>query len=195
MKLNQLNFKILNLFFLLLVLSCYNGTSQKKHDVRENILSKSNLEFLRRITKDVVDSSHIYPGQVVSSQFGPNNTGGSLIRPGGRDSYPSFWIRDYAMSIECGFINFEEQKHMLLLTASTQCDQSWITMGGSIEHIGVLPLGGFVMQLQKLISLLLKNWPANSLKTCVQTISEKVVNSELLTNVFIHQVIDKIRCI
>ena len=75
---------------------------------------------------------------MIAGKWGPNNTGGVLIRPGGRDCYPSFWIRDYAMSLECGFINNDEQKHMLLLTASTQCDQSWITPGGSMVPYGAI---------------------------------------------------------
>ena len=75
---------------------------------------------------------------MIAGQYGPNNTGGVLIRPGGRDCYPSFWIRDYAMSLESGFISHEEQKHMLLLTASTQCDQPWITQGGSMVPYGAI---------------------------------------------------------
>ena len=105
---------------------------------KEQILSDSDFNFLKELTKDVVDSSRIYPGQMIAGQYGPNNTGGVLIRPGGRDCYPSFWIRDYAMSLESGFISNEEQKHMLLLTASTQCDQPWITEGGSMVPYGAI---------------------------------------------------------
>jgi hypothetical protein len=75
---------------------------------------------------------------MIPGQTGPNNTGGILIRPGGRNCYPAFWIRDYAMSLECGFINLGEQEHMLLLTASTQCDQTWITEGGSMVPPGAI---------------------------------------------------------
>ena len=107
-------------------------------DGREPLISSKDFEFLKGITKEVVDSSRINPGQTISKQFGPNNTGGILIRPGGRDCYPSFWIRDYAMSLECGFITNEEQKHMLLLTASTQCDQTRITQGGSMIPAGAI---------------------------------------------------------
>lgn len=99
-------------------------------------LTNDDFTFLEEMTKDVLESSRIYPGQTVSPDFGPNNTGGILIRPGGRDCYPSFWIRDYAMSLDCGFISSEEQKHMLLLTASTQCDQTWVTSKGSMVPLG-----------------------------------------------------------
>lgn len=104
----------------------------------KTLLSKSDFEFLEGLTRDVLESSRIYPGQKISPDFGGNNTGGVLIRPGGRTCYPAFWIRDYAMSLESGFVTDEEQKHMLLLTASTQCDQSWITKAGSMIPLGAI---------------------------------------------------------
>ena len=100
------------------------------------ILSDENMKFLKEMTKDVIESSRILPGQKISEEFGVNNTGGILIRPGGRDCYPAFWIRDYAMSLESGFVTNQEQKHMLYLTASKQCDQTWISGEG-----GMIPLG------------------------------------------------------
>ena len=109
------------------------GKAQSAHD---DLLVKGDLEFLKELTRVVLDSSRIHPGQVVAPGFGANTTGGVLIRPGGRSSYPSFWIRDYAMSLPCGFIGPEEQRHMLLLTAATQSDRNWITDKG-----GMVPLG------------------------------------------------------
>ena len=103
-----------------------------------SLLSADDLTYLKELTKDVMDSSRIYPGQKISSDFGSNSTGGILIRPGGRKTYPSFWIRDYAMSLECGFVSGAEQKHMLQLTASTQCDRTWITNSGSIIPAGAI---------------------------------------------------------
>ena len=103
------------------------------------LIDKDDLSFLKRITKAVLDSSKIQPGQRIVSSSGPNNTKGVLIRPGGRDDYPAFWIRDYSMSLETGMVTGKEQKHMLLLTASSQCDQSWITKGGSMVPFGALP--------------------------------------------------------
>lgn len=104
----------------------------------QEILTKDDLLFLEKMTKDVMDSSRIHPGQFISTEFGANNTGGPLIRPGGRNAYPSFWIRDYAMSLETGFVSLAEQKHMLQLTAATQCDQAWITPGGSMVPVGAI---------------------------------------------------------
>ena len=73
-----------------------------------SILSNENMEFLSEMTKDVMESSRIYPGQKILEEFGANNTGGILIRPGGRDCYFVFWIRDYAMSLESGFVINQE---------------------------------------------------------------------------------------
>jgi len=101
-------------------------------------MSKVDLHFLETMTRDVIESSRIYPGQSISDDFGPNNSGGTLIRPGGRDAYPAFWIRDYAMAVGTGMMRLEEQKHMLLLTANTQCDQTWITKGGSLIPFGAI---------------------------------------------------------
>jgi len=103
------------------------------------LISNDDLKYLEELTKDVVERSRILPQQVISKEFGANNSGGTLIKPGGSDSYPAFWIRDYAMSIESGFITPEEQKHMLLITAQGQCDQPWISDGGCMIPVGAIP--------------------------------------------------------
>ena len=105
---------------------------------RSSLLDQEDLHFLEDLTRAVMEASRIYPGDRVSPSFGPNNTGGTLVRPGGRDCYPSFWIRDYAMSLESGLVTREEQLHMLRLTASTQCDQAWITKNGSLVPLGAI---------------------------------------------------------
>lgn len=106
--------------------------------VAQNIIKPSDFMFLEGLAKAVLDSSRIQPGQQLVAPFGANHTGGVLIRPGGRETYPSFWIRDYAMTLSSGFVSDEEQKNMLLLTASTQCNQSWITKGGSLVPFGAI---------------------------------------------------------
>ena len=102
------------------------------------LLGAEDMAFLGQMTRDVMESSRIYPGQTVSPDFGPNNSGGILIRPGGRDCYPSFWIRDYAMSLESGLVTTAEQKHMISLTAATQCSHTHITKGGSMIPLGAV---------------------------------------------------------
>ncbi|WP_316815890.1 hypothetical protein [Pedobacter nyackensis] len=120
-----------------LLLNFYCLTSSLAQ-TKEQLISKEDLFFLEGITRAVLDTSRIHPGQSLPDPFGKNNTGGTLIRPGGRSTYPSFWIRDYAMSLETGFVKKEEQKHMLWLTAATQCDQTWITKGGSMVPLGAI---------------------------------------------------------
>lgn len=123
--------------FLLNIVFVFALSGQTKVET-ENFLSENDLTFLKELTKDVMESSRIYPEQKISEEFGSNNTGGVLIRPGGRACYPAFWIRDYAMSLASGFVTKEEQKHMLLLTASKQCDQTWITKAGSMVPLGAI---------------------------------------------------------
>jgi len=110
------------------------GSGQKS--IPRAFLSNVDLAFLEGMTRDVLEASRIHPDQFISKEFGANKTGETLIRPGGGDAYPAFWIRDYAMSLETGMISKKEQLHMLMLTASTQCDQSRITKGG-----GLIPFG------------------------------------------------------
>ncbi len=101
-----------------------------------SFIKRADIAFLEEMTKDVLNESRIYPGQFISTEFGSNNTQGTLIRPGGRNAYPSFWIRDYAMALETGLVSEQEQRHMLTITALTQCDQAWITKGGSLIPVG-----------------------------------------------------------
>lgn len=134
-----MKFKKILLPFFILILTKTIIQGQKKE-----LLQTEDLAFLQQMVKDVMDSSRIYPNQLISDNFGPNQTGGILIRPGGRNSYPAFWIRDYAMSIQSGFVTQEEQKHMLLLTAKTQSDEfkytkwgSFIPKGAVADHIRI----------------------------------------------------------
>lgn len=124
-----------SLFFLIMYM-CISISGKTQSNQKVSTLTRDHLLFLEQLTRDVLEASRIYPEQIISEEFGANKTGGILIRPGGRNAYPSFWIRDYAMSLETGFISVAEQKHMLELTASTQCDQAWITKGGSLVPAG-----------------------------------------------------------
>lgn len=103
---------------------------------KHSLLSMKDLEFLTGMTKAVLEQSRVYPGQTIAPEFGPNKTGGTLVRPGGRATYPAFWIRDYAMSLDAGLVSRQEQWHMLQLAAATQCDQSWIGEAGSMVPMG-----------------------------------------------------------
>ncbi|MHA8067422.1 hypothetical protein V7S76_12180 [Aquirufa sp. ROCK2-A2] len=116
-----------------------NSFAQKSH-----LISRSDFLFLKHMTKDVIEASRIRPGQSISAEFGSNQTGGTLIRPGGRTSYPAFWIRDYAMALDAGMFSINEQKHLLLLTAKTQSNRyqqtkwgTFIPRGAIADHIRI----------------------------------------------------------
>jgi len=96
------------------------------------------IPFFHDLTAAVVEASRVKPGECVR-HYGPNKTSGTLIRPGGRRCYPSFWIRDFAMSLESTFITPEELRHALFLTASKQMYKDWETPSGSIVPRGSIP--------------------------------------------------------
>jgi hypothetical protein len=107
-----------------------------------HLVSPGELAFLEELTRAVIDSSRILPGQDLPPairSFGPNRSGITLIKPGGRDCYPSFWVRDYAMSLESGFITSQEQSDILLYTAARQSDSTWTTKTGSLVPRGSIP--------------------------------------------------------
>jgi len=45
------------------------GLSAQTKDASKSVLSASNMEFLKEMTKDVMESSRIYPGQKVSDEL------------------------------------------------------------------------------------------------------------------------------
>jgi hypothetical protein len=120
-------------FLFLFILGCNTIAA-----AQQPVISKADLQYLRGLTKAVLDSSRLLPGQFINAAYGANNTGGTLIRPGGRLTYPSFWIRDYVMSLPTGWVTAAEQKHMLLLTARTQCNGTWITKAGGMVPYGAI---------------------------------------------------------
>ncbi len=104
--------------------------------------AQTNIDFMADLTREVIDSSRIRPGEGFSGNlvgYGPNNSGITLIRPGGRDCYPAFWIRDYAMSLESGFISAQEQKDIIIYTAARQADSTWTSNTGSLIPEGSIP--------------------------------------------------------
>jgi len=100
-------------------------------------LTSADAQFLKEITAAVVDASRV-PTNAVIGRVGPNTTGATLIRPGGRECYPAFWIRDYAMSVDAALFTPAEQRHAILLTASTQQDKAWNLPSGSYVPKGAI---------------------------------------------------------
>ena len=42
---------------------------------QNSLLTETNMEFLKEMTKDVMESSRIYPGQKISDEFGRISSG------------------------------------------------------------------------------------------------------------------------
>lgn len=106
-----------------------------------SIINKDDYTFLDELTAAVVEASRVRPGEKVGD-IGPNTTGETLLRPGGRNAYPAFWIRDYAMSLEANCFSLIEQRHALRLTAAHQVDKriglpsgSYLPPGSIADHI------------------------------------------------------------
>ncbi len=104
------------------------------------LISSEDLAYLENLAADVVQASRIEAGEMISgSSMGLNQTGGTLVRPGGRACYPAFWIRDFAMSLESGLISLDEQEHALILTATHQQDGAMMVPSGSFVPDGSIP--------------------------------------------------------
>ena len=80
---------------------------------------RPDLAFLRDLTPQRGSGIPRPPGKNVGSS--PTNTCGfALLMPGGKGGYPAFWIRDFAMSLESGFVSPQEMLDHLRLMARCQ---------------------------------------------------------------------------
>jgi hypothetical protein len=77
------------------------------------------VAFLSQMTSDVVQACRVQSGQSVNGSP-PNSVGFTLIMPGGNGGYPAFWVRDFAMSLDSGFITALEMSNQLQLVAQAQ---------------------------------------------------------------------------
>jgi hypothetical protein len=100
------------------------------------------LGFLGAMTRDLVLEASVPPGRSVGASPA-NATGGTLVRPGGRDCYPAFWIRDFAMSLDSGAISRPAILHAILVAAESQRDAdrelpsgALIPAGAIADHVG-----------------------------------------------------------
>ena len=104
---------------------------------------EADTAALGRIARETVATAVIEPGARIST--GVNSTGHRLHRPGGSESYPSFWIRDAAMMLGGGLISADEVAGWLRVIAATQPGPAGLTLrhgllvpGYSIpDHINV----------------------------------------------------------
>jgi len=96
------------------------------------LIAPEDVAFLRELADATLEASRVRPGETVAG-IGPNTSGGTLIRPGGRNAYPAYWIRDYAMSLESGGVPLEEQRHALTVAAAHQVDGE--TLGDHVRRL------------------------------------------------------------
>jgi hypothetical protein len=83
-------------------------------------LPKADLDFLRAMTRDVVQASRVRPGSNGGGRWPlTNSCGFTLITPG-KDTYTAFWVRDFSMAVESGFGTAEELRNHLLLICKAQ---------------------------------------------------------------------------
>jgi hypothetical protein len=83
-------------------------------------LPKPDLDFLRDMTRDVVEASRVPPGSNGGGRWPlTNSCGFTLITPG-KDTYTAFWVRDFSMAVDSGFVTAEELRNHLLLTCKAQ---------------------------------------------------------------------------
>lgn len=92
-----------------------SGSSPKAAENR--LFPGESLDYLRDLTQAVVNAARVKPGEKHGGSVA-NTTASTLIMPGG--NYPAFWIRDFAMSLESGFITTDEMLHHLRLVARCQ---------------------------------------------------------------------------
>lgn len=81
------------------------------------VVDAAALSFLRELAEATVSSARVQPGEARGGER-PNATGIPLITPGG--NYPALWIRDFAMSLDCGVIGAGEILPQLKLIARCQ---------------------------------------------------------------------------
>ena len=83
-------------------------------------LPESDLAFLRDLTRDVVEASRVPPNSNGGGRWSITNSCGFTLVTPGKDTYTAFWIRDFAMSVDSGFITVPELRNHLLLTCRAQ---------------------------------------------------------------------------
>jgi len=89
-----------------------------------------DVEFLEQMTRDVVEASRVRPGERAGSAA-VSRLPCTVVRPGGGELYPALWTRDFAMSVESGYITDTEVRDALELLAATQADADVVLPSGS----------------------------------------------------------------
>ncbi len=66
------------------------------------IVFQDDIAYLENLTREVGAASRVERNAKAGKWT--NQLGFAYFAPGGMDCYPSFWIRDFVMSLECGVI-------------------------------------------------------------------------------------------
>jgi arylsulfatase A-like enzyme len=83
-------------------------------------LPKEDMAFLRDMTRDVVEASRVKPNSNGGGRWPlTNSCGFTLITPG-KDTYTAFWVRDFSMAVDSGFVTPEDLRNHLLLICKAQ---------------------------------------------------------------------------
>ncbi len=83
-------------------------------------LPKGDLEFLRTMTLDVMKASSVPPGSNGGGRHPLTNVCGFTLITPGKDTYPAFWVRDFSMAADTGFIAPADLRNHLLLICKVQ---------------------------------------------------------------------------
>jgi len=100
-------------------------------------IDENSVGFLRELALATIESARIRPG-AFRGDAGPNSTGITLSSPGG--NYPALWVRDFAMSLDCGLIPPSEIVPQLRLIARCQNGESErrLTSGAIIPPFAIV---------------------------------------------------------
>lgn len=72
------------------------------------------------MTRDVIEASRVKPGSNGGGRWLLTNSCGFALVTPGKDTYTAYWVRDFSMAVDSGFIAAEELRQHLLLTCRVQ---------------------------------------------------------------------------
>ena len=100
------------------------------------MLEESDVVFLKELAAITIEKARVRPGETRGG-MPANNQGITMITPGG--NYPALWIRDFAMSLDCGLIDAAEILPQLRLIARCQNGEKErrLTSGGIIPPFAI----------------------------------------------------------
>jgi hypothetical protein len=96
-------------------------------------LPKADLDFLRDMTRDVVEASRVKPNSNGGGRWAPPNSCGFTLVTPGKDTYTAFWPRDFSMSVDSGFITADELRNHLLLICKAQNGLVELTLSNGLH--------------------------------------------------------------